>query len=184
MITKKLKHVTYTIEQDQNPWNPREDFDTLASIALANNHYLSGDENLTDDLLHSIQHNRQIEYLPIYAYIHSGILLDTTPFSCPWDSGHIGFIYVNKDTIQKEFNVIKWRKHAKQLLQAEFDTFKLFIEGNTYLVTIKDRYTGDILDTCSYLDTIDQIKKDADTNAEYYNNLQAETYNRIITEVN
>ena len=31
--------------------------------------------------------------LPLYLYDHSGITMSTGSFSCPWDSGQVGFIY-------------------------------------------------------------------------------------------
>lgn len=31
--------------------------------------------------------------LPLHLYDHSGITMNTTGFSCPWDSGRIGIIY-------------------------------------------------------------------------------------------
>jgi len=43
--------------------------------------------------------------LPIYMYEHSGIAVSTKPFSCPWDSGRIGFIFVSKEKLRKEYGV-------------------------------------------------------------------------------
>ena len=31
--------------------------------------------------------------LPVYAYVHSGATIATTPFSCPFDSGRSGWVY-------------------------------------------------------------------------------------------
>lgn len=33
----------------------------------------------------------------IYAYIHGGVVFSESPFSCPWDSGCIGFMWTNSD---------------------------------------------------------------------------------------
>ena len=33
----------------------------------------------------------------LYAYIHSGITLSLSEFSCVWDSGQIGYVIVTKD---------------------------------------------------------------------------------------
>ena len=35
--------------------------------------------------------------LPLYLYDHSGITMNTTGFSCPWDSGQVGWIYAFKE---------------------------------------------------------------------------------------
>jgi len=34
--------------------------------------------------------------LPLYLYDHSGITMSTSVFSCPWDSGQVGWIYASK----------------------------------------------------------------------------------------
>jgi len=34
--------------------------------------------------------------LPLFLYDHSGITMSTGPFSCPWDSGQVGWIYASK----------------------------------------------------------------------------------------
>lgn len=42
----------------------------------------------------------KFEVYPLYAYIHSGIALSLErvgQFSCPWDSGQIGFVLVSKE---------------------------------------------------------------------------------------
>jgi hypothetical protein len=43
--------------------------------------------------------------LPIYMYEHGGIAVSTKPFSCRWDSGQIGFIFVSKEKLRKEYGV-------------------------------------------------------------------------------
>ena len=42
--------------------------------------------------LMELAHQCGFEMLPVYLYDHSGITLKTSPFSCPWDSGMVGFI--------------------------------------------------------------------------------------------
>ena len=41
--------------------------------------------------------------LPLYLYDHSGITMNTTGFSCPWDSGQVGWIYASKEDALREF---------------------------------------------------------------------------------
>lgn len=184
MITRKLKHVTYTIEQDPNPINPRKEYDNLTTIALTNNRYLTGDELLTNSLISCLTPSRQLEYLPIYAYIHSGIALSNSPFECPWDSGLIGYIYTTKDIIQKEFSCVQWRKTAKQVLAAEFNSYKLYVEGDCYLITITDNYTDEVLDCCGgYIDTLNNVKKHAIETAKHLNTQKAKQFNRLTIEV-
>ena len=37
----------------------------------------------------------------LYMYEHSGITISTSKFNCQWDSGQIGFVYVEKKTIRE-----------------------------------------------------------------------------------
>jgi len=62
--------------------------------------------NALNDLL-----DKHYIILPIYAYEHGGIILNTSGFSCPWDSGQIGYIYVSKDKVRKDFG---WKNITKQ----------------------------------------------------------------------
>ena len=41
--------------------------------------------------------------LPLYLYYHSGITMNTTGFSCPRDSGQVGWIYASKEDTLREF---------------------------------------------------------------------------------
>ena len=100
--------------------NPRED-DNLGSMVCYHRRYDLGDKNpylpghykpnsgdfwgWTDmgkylDKVHDLA-----VCLPIYMYEHSGIALSTKPFSCRWDSGQIGFIFVSKEKLRKEYGV-------------------------------------------------------------------------------
>ena len=47
---------------------------------------------------------KNFNILPLYMYEHGGITISTTPFSCSWDSGTVGFAYSKKDI---DTNVIK-----------------------------------------------------------------------------
>lgn len=58
-------------------------------------------DELEDEELWSI-FEPHIIILPLYLYDHSGITMRTSKFSCPWDSGQVGWIYATKDTLRKE----------------------------------------------------------------------------------
>ena len=89
--------------------------------------------------------------LPLYIYDHSGITMNTTGFSCPWDSSQVGFIYVSKDEICKEFGwkyLTKKRiNRAKEILRNEVNTYDQYIRGDVYGYTIIDP-SGNLFDSC------------------------------------
>lgn len=91
--------------------------------------------------------------LDIYMYDHSGITIRTNPFNCRWDSGQIGYIYVSKEKVKKEY---KWKlltkKRIKQIeehLKNEVKTYDQYITGEVYTYRINDPITNEIIDSCS-----------------------------------
>jgi len=85
--------------------------------------------------LSKLAHERNI-ILPIYLYDHSGITMSTGRFSCPWDSGQVGWIYVSKEDVRKEY---KWKNLTKEriatiekYLEGEVETYDQFLTGEVY----------------------------------------------------
>ena len=60
----------------------------------------------------------------------------TCLFSCLWDSGGVGFIYVTKAKVRKDFGVkrvsAKLVNKAMELLQAEVSEYDEYLRGNCY----------------------------------------------------
>ena len=82
----------------------------------------------------------RIVILPLYLYDHSGITMNTTGFSCPWDSGQVGWTYATKESILREFggnelNTEK-RARAKTLLVGEVDSYDHFLRGDVWQARI------------------------------------------------
>ena len=69
--------------------------------------------------------------LPIYMIDHSGIAVSTKPFSCPWDSGRIGFIFVSKEKLRKEYGVKRITASlvdkATRILEAEVQEYNQYL---------------------------------------------------------
>jgi hypothetical protein len=89
--------------------------------------------------------------LPLYLYDHSGITISTSPFSCPWDSGQVGFIYVTADSIRKEYSVKRISKKTRELatscLEQEVKTYDEYLTGQVYGFIVEDE-EGNYLDSC------------------------------------
>lgn len=80
--------------------------------------------------------------LPLYLYDHSGITISTGPFSCVWDSGQVGWIYVTHENIRKEYG---WKrltkKRLKQIegyLKGEVDVYDDYLTGAVYGYVVED----------------------------------------------
>lgn len=75
--------------------------------------------------------------LPLYLYDHGGITMSVGKFSCPWDSGQVGFIYCTTETIAKEWGGD--REKAEACLRAEVDVYDQYLQGDVWGFVIKDR---------------------------------------------
>lgn len=89
--------------------------------------------------------------LPLYLYDHSGITISTSPFSCRWDSGQVGYIYMTAEKMREEYAAYyppeEWEGRARERLEAEVQTYDTYLRGEVYGFTIKTP-EGDVVDTC------------------------------------
>ena len=74
--------------------------------------------------------------LPVYAYVHSGTQLSTTPFTCPFDSGPAGFIACSREDIKGWFEEDVPDDKVLEILRSEVEEFSKFLQGDVYNITI------------------------------------------------
>ena len=156
---------------DSNSESPRE-WSNLGTIVYNHPRYNLGDEKINDpiewleDMLgitnQHVYNNQRLEQLetrffkeyialPLYLYDHGGITMKTTPFGCRWDSGKVGYIYVSKEDVCKEYgwkNVNQKRREQVLLyLKGEIETFDQYLRGDIYGFIIEDE-DGEHIDSC------------------------------------
>jgi hypothetical protein len=151
-----------SIVYDESPDSPRE-WDNLGVIACWSSRHNLSDKNafpcssrmevddflrwlagmeygddakdeLTRDELYAKAEEHAV-ILPLYLYDHSGITIKTHPFSCPWDSGQVGYIYCTKEKMIKEYGPAITggiRDKVKAVLEAEIKTFDQYLTGEVY----------------------------------------------------
>jgi hypothetical protein len=117
------------------------------------------------DLYEAIQRCTDIVTLPLYLYDHSGITIRCAPFSCPWDSGQVGFAFMSKATILKEYGgkilTKAKREKAEGLIQAEVKTYDSYLTGDCWGFAIEDQ-DGETLDSCwGFLGDSDYCEQEA-----------------------
>ena len=140
----------YNIVVDSDPMSPRE-FSNFGKILYTSNRYALGDEQASAEKINFVLNSKDYISLPVYAYIHSGIALNTTGFSCPWDSGMSGIIYVSKNKVREDF---KKKLISKKLynivldiLKSEVDVYGKYLNGEVYGYEIIND-DGDVVDSC------------------------------------
>lgn len=119
-----------------------------------------------DDLKELLAEYDDVVILPLYLYDHSGLAMSTGSFvgraiHAEWDSGQVGYIYADRDMIQKEYGKISPEtvKCAETVLEGEVKDFDLYLHGECYGFRLfKD---CDEEDACwGFLGKIDDIKED------------------------
>ena len=128
---------------DEHPDSPRS-WDNLGKMVCFHRRYNLGDKHNYDydysgwgEMKEAIIKAENVAViLPLYLYDHSGITISTSSFSCNWDSGCVGFIFVSKERLRKEYNVKRITKDiiekATKVLQGEVETYDQFLTGEVY----------------------------------------------------
>jgi len=140
-MTHEEEYKGYKIEihQDECGGSPRE-WDNICIIHTGHKRYSIGDKNYNDresidEAFHEAKENGDI-VLPLYLYDHSGITISLSPFSCPWDSGQVGFVVVPRLKMIEEFGkknfTLKLKARALEIAESEVNTLDQFIRGEVY----------------------------------------------------
>lgn len=91
-----------------------------------------------------------LECLTVSMYDHSGVHIYEGHPNCPWDSGRIGFVFLDKEEVRKWYNVKrisnKTKEKAVALMRAQLKTYASYVNGETYAYTVEDSQ-GEILDS-------------------------------------
>jgi len=100
-ILKSVEYKGYSIriEPDDSAESPRTSCDNLGHMVCWHRRYSLGDKHEFKepaDFREFLNGQEGVIYLPRFLYDHSGITMSTGPFSCPWDSGQVGFIYATR----------------------------------------------------------------------------------------
>lgn len=156
---EKLKLIKDKVKHSKNTYSPtikqllglyhRHDFDGMLEE-------LSEYENFdTSDLPESIF------YENLYLYDHSGITMNTTGFSCRWDSGQIGFIYATKQKLEEERI-----PDFSACLKDEVKTYDQYITGDVYWHSVTDK-DGNESFSCGGFYGMESAIDDAKEQVEY-----------------
>ncbi len=179
---KTVNSYTIKIYQEDAPMNPREEWDNFGKMICWHKDYILGDKHKWDleDFQEYLQKNhKKIICLDLYLYDHSGITISTKPFSCPWDSGQVGYIYTTYEDIRKEYNTKKVTKEIKEkvlaLLKSEVEIYDRYLTGQVYGFVVEDN-KGEVIDSCwGYFDTpeeiISEVEKNVIDNYDYQLNI-------------
>ena len=163
-----IENEKYKLEifDDLNPCSPRE-FDNLGTMVCFHRRYNLGDETkLKSSDFSSWEELENYLYkeedaliaIPVFMYDHSGLWINTTGFSCPWDSGQVGYIYISKEKVRREYNCKRISKKLKEMIRemlcSEVDLYNDYLSGNVYGFTLTDKENSEEIDSsCGFYGT-------------------------------
>jgi len=163
-----IENEKYKLEifDDLNPCSPRE-FDNLGTMVCFHRRYNLGDETeLKSSDFSSWEELESYLYkeenaliaIPIFMYDHSGLWINTTGFSCPWDSGQVGYIYVSKEKVREDYGCKRISKKLKEMIRemlcSEVDLYNDYLCGNVYGFTLTDKENAEEIDSsCGFYGT-------------------------------
>ena len=178
------RHLRIRIEHDGDPESPR-DWDNIGTMACWHRRGSYGDEQPKESMADYVRmlangavdfkcHSEEVPdehvqaafekhfaYHKIHAYDHGGITLSTSKFSCPWDSGLLGIIYVDfKDAVKRYWGDMKdpptswdsivrpggeddtpqmtFRQAIEGCLEGEVTTYSQFLEGDVWGYVVEE----------------------------------------------
>lgn len=135
-----------------------------------------GDEELTDageKLVRKWVENNIIE-LPVYAYQHGDISLNTRGFHCPWDSGRVGFIYTYKEKAEYLGIDFSDTEKIEGILISEVREYDDFLKGACLY------YIPETGDSCGGFYDIDSLMGEAQNSIERHMSEPEYTFKVII----
>lgn len=135
------------IHHDDEPESPR-DWENLGTMVCYHDRYRLGDKDNgfadVNDRLNYVDVNVVWRYmrryaavvLPLGLYDHSRISMYVSSggHPCPWDSGDVGFIYVTRERVIKEWGDLSPESidKAGRALRAEVETYDQYLTGNVW----------------------------------------------------
>lgn len=179
MSGEHIKYFSYEVELDDSDGNDPRDWDNTGCMVCFHGKYNLGDDtDYTADMFDSwdelkdriiLDHAPITQIQPLYLYDHSGITMSTSPFSCRWDSGQVGWIF----TCEKD---------AKQSwLEGEVETYSKYLEGEVYWYGVYEHvpcsegdYHTELVESCGGFFDVEQAEAEAKALKEDYEQKESE----------
>lgn len=138
--------LTVRVEHDDHPESPRQDRTNLGELRIWHRRYSFGDEGAQcpDDPsdFGVWAHQEDAVWLPVFMYDHGGTTINTTGFSCPWDSGQVGYIYATREQILECYGgkllTSKRRAMARRDLEGQVRELDQWLRGDVWGYVIED----------------------------------------------
>jgi hypothetical protein len=179
METETYKGYTIEIRQDDTGADSPRDWDNIGTMSAWHPRYDLGDKEhggISKDEAIELPNRDDVICLPICILDHSGVWMRTGKRGFQedpggWDTSHVGYIWVTKEKMKKEFSKKKWGKKleakAYEILEQEVKTYSQYLEGDIWGFIITDA-SGNDVDSCYGFYGYDYCLQEAKSQVDYY----------------
>jgi len=145
---EKIGELTIEIFADEPSESPFKDWDCLPDIIGWHRGYdfntRKEDKHLDPEAFLAEAKTNKYVVLPLYMHEHGGLVFDTKPFSCGFDSGQFGFIFWTREKLID--NGMKKTK-AKKALEDSVETLTDYANGYCFGFRVR-AVDGEVMDSC------------------------------------
>lgn len=152
-----MKKYVLEVEHDDDPMNPRVDWDNVTTMICFHRNYNLGDKHdykkdnfdSWEQLKEQIESDYKVLMIkPLRLYDHSGITISTSneyPFNDRFDSMMVGWIFIEEKQWTKMMGEDMDRSEDRldRIIEGEVETYDQYISGEVYQYSIYE------VDTCS-----------------------------------
>lgn len=183
--TKQIGNYTINVYYDEMSCNPRLEWDN-ASHMVVRSRYLEVESNEVEQTINSLCNkygienedmgfleviealNEHIVIKPISLYVHSGMTVWYGSPTCRWDSGYIGFGYMEHEDLYSSVcdrdkkHYPNWRDQCEAVMGGEMDVLDRCLRGEVYGYVIEDM-DGEHIDSCwGFYEDAEEVMKEAE----------------------
>lgn len=161
-MSETIEYRGYSIGicQDESAENPITEWDGNMEFCCWHSRYSLGNSKRFGDRLDGPEECREYAkqtnsiLLPLYMYEHGGIALSlgrAGQFACPWDSGQLGYILIDREWLWEHYDKKYFTKRMRaRLLEAARGNVELYndyLSGAVYDYSVEDG-DGESIDSC------------------------------------
>jgi hypothetical protein len=179
-----MKKYEIKIVQDTDPDNPRHD-DNVSRMICFHKRYELGDRHdfiserygSWDELKDEIMKDSSILMIkPLYMYEHSGITISTSPFGCQWDSGQIGWVFIDEEHLKSICGEGEYsNEEIEEWIKGEVETYDKYLSGDVWIYQIYEVITcnlghehKNIIESCGGYYGYDECMTEAESLLKHY----------------
>lgn len=156
------------IYYDEDPPNPREDFEHISIMVYWHRRNVVGDKRVSEPMTEEEVREAYpgiLAILPVYLYQHSGMTIATTPFTCSFDSGQVGWAFVTKESALEMGFTDTSKTPIEDMIRQDVAEYDQYLKGDIYGYVIENA-DGDDLDSCWGFYGLENVRGEAKNAAE------------------